>query len=47
MKRNVRDKAKLTLPADSAALIIVVPAGSKLTHVGSQTRIDGVIVNYR
>ena len=47
VKRNVRHKAKLTLPADSAALIIVVPAGSKLTRVGSQTRIDGVIVNYR
>jgi hypothetical protein len=47
LKRNVRHKAKLTLPADSAALIVVVPAGSKLTRAGSQARIGGVIVNYR
>jgi hypothetical protein len=47
LRRNVRHKAKLTLPADSEALIVVAPAGSKLTHAGSQARIDGVIVNYR
>jgi hypothetical protein len=47
LKRNVRRETKLTLPADSAALIVVAPAGGKLTRTGSQTRIDGVIVNYR
>ena len=47
LKRNVREKTKLTLPADSAVLIVVLPAGGKLTHTGSKTRIDGVIVNYR
>jgi hypothetical protein len=47
LKRSVRHETKLTLPADSAALIVVAPAGGKLTRTGSQTMIDGVIVNYR
>ena len=47
LKRNVRHETKLTLPADSAALIVVAPTGGKLAHTGSQTRLDGVIVNYR
>jgi hypothetical protein len=47
LKRNFRDKTKLTVPADSAAVIVVVPAGSKITRAGSETRIDGVIVNFR
>ena len=46
VKRNVRAKAELALPADSAAVIVVVPAGGKLTQVGNQTRIDEVPVNY-
>jgi hypothetical protein len=47
LKRNVRQQTKLTLPADSAAVIVVAPAGGKLDHVSGRTLIDGVVVRYR
>ena len=47
LKRNVRQRTELTLPADSAAVIVVAPAGGRLTESGGRTRIDGVVVNYR
>jgi hypothetical protein len=34
------------LPADTAALIVVVPAGGKLTRDGRKTLIDGVVVDW-
>jgi hypothetical protein len=47
LKRNVRNQTNLTIPADSAALIVVAPAGGKLTHDGARTLINGVVVNWR
>ena len=47
LKHGVRDKTSLILPADSAAVFVVAPAGGKLTHAGQQTLIDGVVVSYR
>ena len=47
LKRNVRGRAGLTLPADTAAVIVVAPAGGTLSRDGRQTLINGVIVSYR
>ena len=47
VKRGVRSKTKLTLPADSAALLVVVPAGAKQTYEGKRTLADGVVVDYQ
>ena len=45
--RNVRGQADFTLPADSAALIVVVPAGGNLTREGKRTLVDGVVIDWR
>jgi hypothetical protein len=47
VKRHVQQQTELTLPADSAAVIVVAPAGGRLTERGGRTRIDDRIVNYR
>jgi len=47
LSRNVHHTAEISLPGDSAAVLMVVPAGGRLTRVGNQARIDGVVVNYR
>jgi hypothetical protein len=47
VKRAVRDTARLSLPADSAALIVIAPAGGLLTREGGRTLIDGVVVGWR
>ena len=47
VKRNVREKATLTLPADSAVVIVIVPAGGNLTRKGNRTLVDGVVVDWR
>jgi hypothetical protein len=44
--RNVRDKSRLTLPPDSAALYVVAPAGSALTSGGRRILIGDVVVNW-
>ena len=44
--RDARGKARLALPADSASLTVVVPAGARLTREGVRTLIDGVVVNW-
>jgi hypothetical protein len=47
VKRDVRGKTTLTLPADGAAVIVVAPAGGKLTRDGPRTLINGVVVDWR
>jgi hypothetical protein len=47
IQRAVRDKARLTLPPDSAALVVVAPAGGRVTHAGARTLIDGAVVNWK
>ena len=46
-KRDVRDQAGITLSADSAAVIVIVPAGGKLTRKGKQTLLDDVVIDWR
>ena len=45
--RNVRDQVDLTLPPDSAALIVVVPTGGKMTRQRKRTLVDGVVIDWR
>lgn len=45
-QRNVRGVARLSLPADSAAVLVVAPAGGKLTHAGNKVLVNGIVVNY-
>jgi hypothetical protein len=47
VKRNVSGEVAIDLAPDSAALIVIAPAGGKLTRQGAKTLIDGVIIDYR
>jgi len=46
LKRGARGKATLSIPADSAVLLVVAPAGGKVTFDGRRTLVDGVVVDY-
>ena len=46
VRRDVRDKTVLTLPADSAAVIVVVPAGARIETRGARRLADGVVVDF-
>ncbi len=47
LERGVQDKTEVTLPADSAAVITVIPAGSKLEHHGRQVRANGIVIDWQ
>lgn len=46
VKRAARGRVRLTLPPDTAAVIVAAPAGAKLTHHGRQRLIEGVVVDF-
>ena len=45
--RNARSKTRLMIPADTARVIVLAPAGGVVTHAGKQTLIGGVVVDYQ
>ncbi len=46
LAHGAKGTAQVTIPADSAAVIVFAPAGGKLTHAGNRTLIQNVAVNY-
>ncbi len=44
--RRVSGKTSLRLVPDSAALIVLAPAGGVVTHNGDKLRVNGVVVDY-
>jgi len=46
LKKVVSGKASFAVPADSAVLLVVAPAGGKVTYDGRKTLVDGVVVDY-
>jgi len=46
VRRNARGKTALRLAPDSAALIVLAPAGGQVTREGMRTLVDGVVVDY-
>ena len=47
LKRHVRNTVAITIPADSALVLVAAPAGGKVTLQKGKRLIDGVIVDYR
>jgi len=47
VKRKVKGSVSLTLPLETATVIVVAPAGGKLTREGKRTLVDGVVVDYQ
>ncbi len=46
LAKNVADNATFTLPGDTAAVIVVVPADGETTRDGAILRVDGVAVDF-
>ena len=44
--RNVTSSSKIKLGPQSAAVIVCVPSGGKITYQGSKMLVDGIVVNY-
>jgi hypothetical protein len=45
--RNVNHETRIALPPDSAALIVVTPAGGQLSREGRRILVDGVVIDWR
>ena len=45
-QQNVHDRARITLPPDTARIVVLTPVGGKILHEGKRTVIDKVIVRY-
>jgi hypothetical protein len=44
--RNVTGSVKVPLDADSAAVLVLAPAGGKESYDGRKTRVDGVVIDF-
>jgi hypothetical protein len=47
LRRNVRGRAYVTLPADTTVVLVLTPSHGRLTHSGTQTLVGGVVIDYR
>jgi hypothetical protein len=47
VSRGVSGSATIAIPADAARVIVLTPAGGKLTYDGNKTLVNGVVVDYR
>jgi hypothetical protein len=47
LKRGVQGKTMVRLPADGAVVLVLAPAGGKVSRQGRKLLIDGVVVDYR
>lgn len=47
LRRNIRGRTQITIPPDTARVVVFAPAKGKLTHEGKHFLIGGVIVDYR
>ncbi|NQT39102.1 MAG: hypothetical protein HQ581_16505 [Planctomycetes bacterium] len=47
LRRNVLGKTTITIPADSAVLLVLPPSGGRETRQGDKTLVDGVVIDYR
>ena len=43
---NVLGRVNITIPADTARIVVLAPVGGELRRVGTQTLIDNVVVRY-
>jgi hypothetical protein len=45
-QQNVHGRARITIPPDTARIVVLTPVGGKIMHEGRRTVIDNVIVRY-
>ncbi len=46
-RRDVLGETTITIPADSAVLLVLPPSGGRETRQGDKTLVDGVVIDYR
>ena len=46
LQQNVRGRAHITIPADTARIVVLTPAGGEMRRDGKRTLIDNVVVRY-
>ena len=46
LRRDVRDRATIVIPADSAVLLVLPPSGGRETRRNGKTSVDGVVIDY-
>ena len=46
VQRGAQGSTRLTLPADTAAVLVAVPAGGKVTRDGQRAWVEGVVVDF-
>ncbi|MBI3852393.1 MAG: hypothetical protein HY298_19225 [Verrucomicrobia bacterium] len=47
LQKNVFGRARITIPSDTARIVVLTPVGGKILREGKRTLIDNVIVRYR
>ena len=47
VRRNARGAVAISVPADSAVLLVMAPAGGEQSRHGRKLLVDGVVVDYR
>ena len=46
LQENVHGRARITIPSDTATIVVLTPVGGKILREGNRTVIDNVIVRY-
>ena len=46
LQKNVHGRARITVPSDTARILVLTPVGGKILREGKRTVIDNVIVRY-
>jgi hypothetical protein len=46
LERNARGLSRFTIPADTARIVVLAPAGGKMRREGKRVLIDNVVVRY-
>jgi len=46
LQENVHGRARIPIPSDTARILVLTPAGGKMSREGKRTLIDNVVVRY-
>jgi hypothetical protein len=46
LQENVHGRARITIPSDTARIVVLTPVGGKILREGNRTLIDNVVVRY-
>lgn len=46
LQKNVRGRTRITIPSDTARIVVLTPAGGKMSREGNRTLINNVVVRY-